>query len=60
MHNAALALMEAASCVPGVRAHRYSGQQDLLKKKKTTEIILSRFVCGDMFMGYPKKAFKSS
>jgi len=26
--NAVVALMEATSCVPGVQAHRYSGQQD--------------------------------
>jgi hypothetical protein len=26
--DAVVALMEATSCVPGVQAHRYSGQQD--------------------------------
>jgi len=28
--DAVVALMEASSCVPGVQAHRYSGQQDEL------------------------------
>jgi hypothetical protein len=40
MPDAVIALMEALSCVPGVQAHRYSGQQELAQKK-TAEIKIS-------------------
>jgi hypothetical protein len=31
--DAVVALMEAATCVPGGQAYRYSGQQELAPKK---------------------------
>jgi hypothetical protein len=42
--DAVVALMVASSCVPGVQAHRYSGQQELASKK-TAEINISAVWC---------------